>query len=76
LRSDDSGWQEHGLLDQIKRFGIPITVFELDRAGNEPPAGRRAHVAPLAHDVPRITPLDAVVGLAGLLLVVALLVSG
>jgi hypothetical protein len=38
LRSDHSGWQEHGLLDQIKGFGIPITVFELDRAGNEPPS--------------------------------------
>jgi hypothetical protein len=31
--SDHSGWQERGLLDQIREFGIPITVFELDRAG-------------------------------------------
>jgi hypothetical protein len=37
LRSTDhSGWQERGLLDQIREFGIPITVFELDRAGRPP----------------------------------------
>jgi hypothetical protein len=37
LRSGDhSGWQERGLLDQIREFGIPITVFELDRAGRMP----------------------------------------
>jgi hypothetical protein len=35
LRSrDHSGWQE--LIDQIREFGIPITVFELDRAGRPP----------------------------------------
>ena len=34
--SDHSGWQERGLLDQIRGFGIPITVFELDRAGRPP----------------------------------------
>jgi hypothetical protein len=39
LRSGDhSGWQERGLLDQIREFGIPITVFELDRAGRPPVA--------------------------------------
>jgi hypothetical protein len=34
LRSaDQSGWQERGLVDRIIRdFGIPITVFEIDRA--------------------------------------------
>ena len=37
LRSGDhSGWQEPGLLDQIREFGLPITVFELDRAGRPP----------------------------------------
>ena len=37
LRSGDhSGWQERGLLDQIRELGIPITVFELDRAGRTP----------------------------------------
>jgi hypothetical protein len=37
LRSaDHSGWQERGLLDQIRELGIPITVFELDRAGQSP----------------------------------------
>ena len=36
LRSDHSGWQEHGLLDSIRGFGIPITVFELDRGGRPP----------------------------------------
>jgi hypothetical protein len=35
-RGDHSGWQERGLLDQIREFGIPITVFELDRAGRPP----------------------------------------
>ena len=34
--SDHSGWQERGLLDQITEFGIPITVFQLDRAGRPP----------------------------------------
>ena len=34
--SDHSGWQERGLLDQIREFGIPITVFELDQAGQPP----------------------------------------
>ena len=34
--SDHSGWQERGLLDQVREFGIPITVFELDRAGRPP----------------------------------------
>ncbi len=34
--SDHSGWQERGLLDQITEFGIPITVFSLDRAGRPP----------------------------------------
>jgi hypothetical protein len=34
--SDHSGWQERGLLDQIKELGIPITVFELDRARRLP----------------------------------------
>lgn len=29
---DHSGWQERGLLDQIRELGIPITVFQLDRA--------------------------------------------
>ena len=36
-RGDHSGWQERGLLDQIREFGIPITVFELDRAGRSVP---------------------------------------
>jgi hypothetical protein len=35
LRSrDEVGWQEKGLIDQVlKRFGLPITVFELEAAG-------------------------------------------
>ena len=33
---DHSGWQERGLLDQIRAFGLPITVFELDRTGRPP----------------------------------------
>lgn len=39
LRSaDHSGWQERGLLDRIREFGLPITVFELDRTGRTPHA--------------------------------------
>jgi hypothetical protein len=34
--SDHSSWQERGLIDHIRAFGIPITVFELDRAGRAP----------------------------------------
>jgi hypothetical protein len=34
--SDHSSWQERGLLDRIRGFGIPITVFELDRTGRPP----------------------------------------
>jgi hypothetical protein len=33
---DHSGWQEGGLPDQIREYGIAITVFELDRAGRPP----------------------------------------
>jgi hypothetical protein len=41
LRStDDSGWQERGLTDALRRdFHIPITVFEIDAAGRVPSAG-------------------------------------
>ena len=39
LRSDDhSSWQERGLLDDVTSFGIPMTVFALDRSGR-PPTG-------------------------------------
>jgi hypothetical protein len=34
--SDHSGWQERGLIDQVVKFGVPITVFALDRAGRSP----------------------------------------
>jgi len=35
--SDHSAWQERGLLDELQAtFGIPLTVFELDRAGRVP----------------------------------------
>jgi hypothetical protein len=35
LRSRDEGdWQERGLVDQVlKRFGLPVTIFELEAAG-------------------------------------------
>jgi hypothetical protein len=38
LRSADHGaWQEHGLIDALRStFHIPITVFEIDRAGRIP----------------------------------------
>jgi len=32
--AEHAGWQRHGLVDRIReRFRIPITVFEIDRAG-------------------------------------------
>jgi hypothetical protein len=32
--SDHDAWQEQGLLDEIRQaFHIPMTVFEIDRAG-------------------------------------------
>jgi hypothetical protein len=35
--SDHDAWQEQGLLDDIRRaFHIPMTVFEIDRAGHVP----------------------------------------
>ena len=40
LRSaDHDAWQERGLLDALRSaFHIPMTVFEIDRAGRVPPA--------------------------------------
>ena len=35
--SDHDAWQEQGLLDDIRRaFHLPMTVFEIDRAGHVP----------------------------------------
>jgi hypothetical protein len=35
--SDHDAWQEQGLLDDVRRaFHIPMTVFEIDRAGHVP----------------------------------------
>ena len=36
LRAEDhAGWQERGLVDQVRaRFRIPITVFEIGREGH------------------------------------------
>jgi hypothetical protein len=35
--SDHDAWQERGLLDEIRHaFHIPLTVFEIDRAGRVP----------------------------------------
>jgi hypothetical protein len=40
LRSaDHDAWQERGLMDALRSaFHIPMTVFEIDRAGHVPPA--------------------------------------
>ncbi len=40
LRSaDHDAWQEHHLIDEIReRFHVPMTVFEIDRAGHVPAA--------------------------------------
>ncbi len=38
--SDHSGWQERGLTDRIRAgFHIPLTIFEIDRAGHVPAPG-------------------------------------
>jgi hypothetical protein len=34
--ADHAAWQERGLLDSLREFHIPITVFEIDRAGHVP----------------------------------------
>jgi hypothetical protein len=37
---DHAAWQERRLLDDVReRFHIPLTVFELDRAGRAPATG-------------------------------------
>jgi hypothetical protein len=40
LRSTDhDAWQERGLIDALRSaFHIPMTIFEIDRAGRVPPA--------------------------------------
>ena len=35
--SDHAAWQERGLVDRVlESFHIPLTIFEIDRAGNVP----------------------------------------
>jgi hypothetical protein len=41
--ADHSAWQERQLLDRVRNaFHIPLTIFEIDAAGNVPTAGSRA----------------------------------
>ena len=41
--SDHSAWQERGLTDRVREaFHIPLTVFEIDRAGHVPLPGAGA----------------------------------
>jgi hypothetical protein len=44
LRSaDHDAWQERGLMDALRSaFHIPMTIFEIDRAGRVPPAESHA----------------------------------
>ena len=38
--ADHSAWQERGLIDRVREgFHLPLTVFELDRAGGVPIPG-------------------------------------
>ncbi len=38
--ADHSAWQERGLIDRVREgFHIPVTIFELDRAGRVPVPG-------------------------------------
>ncbi len=40
--ADHSAWQERGLTDRIREgFHIPLTIFEIDRAGHVPAPGTR-----------------------------------
>jgi hypothetical protein len=40
--ADHSAWQEHGLTDRVREgFHIPLTIFEIDRAGHVPAPGAR-----------------------------------
>jgi hypothetical protein len=40
--SDHSAWQERGLADRVREgFHIPVTIFEIDRAGRVPAPGSR-----------------------------------
>jgi hypothetical protein len=35
--ADHSAWQERGLVDRLREaFGLPVTVFEIDRGGRSP----------------------------------------
>jgi hypothetical protein len=40
--ADHSAWQERGLTDRVREFDIPLTTFEIDRAGGVPEPGSRA----------------------------------
>ncbi len=38
--SDHAAWQERGLTDRVREgFHIPLTIFEIDRAGHVPTSG-------------------------------------
>jgi hypothetical protein len=40
--SDHAAWQERGLTDRLREgFHIPLTIFEIDRAGHVPAPGSR-----------------------------------
>ena len=40
--SDHSAWQERGLADKVREgFHLPLTIFEIDRAGRVPAPGSR-----------------------------------
>jgi hypothetical protein len=36
--SDHDAWQERGLLDAVRAFHVPMTIFEIDRSGRIPPS--------------------------------------
>ena len=40
--ADHAAWQERGLTDRVREgFHIPLTIFEIDRAGHVPAPGTR-----------------------------------
>jgi hypothetical protein len=75
--ADQSAWQERGLIDRVREgFQIPVTTFEIDRAGNVPAPSRTSSTSRLvgdsASEVERVrTPRTPMLALTGVWLAVA-----
>jgi hypothetical protein len=75
--ADHSSWQERGLIDRVREgFEIPVTSFEIDRAGTVPGPARTSSTPPAAGDPAdeaerARTPRTPVLALTGVWLAVA-----